>query len=461
MLRTMNRSTFDRRRFLKTSTALAGASTLGFPAITSCQSPNSKLNLAMIGVGGRGRSHLAAVEKIGEPVVAMVDVNEINLGTALEKFPKARSYGDFREFYENMGDIDAVFVTTTEHTHAFATLPALKANKHVYCEKPLTRDVHECRIITEAAAARPDLQTQMGTQMHASENFRRVVEVIESGAIGQVTECHVWTSRAWGWQTEAQAEANKDIIYTPDTPERGMPVPDALDWETWIGPAPYRDFHEFYFPGPRWYRWWDFGNGTMSDLGSHRNDLPWWALKLDAPLTIEPTSGPEPHHDIAPATMSVKYTYGARKNEKGEELSPVELTWYQGNVKPKLWNDGKIPQWTEGCLFVGEDGMLLADYSKNVLLPEEKFADFKRPEPYIAPSPGQQAEFILACKGEGPRPLCHFGYSGPLTEANHLGNVAFRANTKLEWDAKNMKFPNAPEAEKFLGRKYREGWSLE
>ncbi len=452
----MQRTDLNRRRFLKT----AAASTLGFPAITRCQSPNSKLQLGMIGVGGRGRSHLLAVEKAGEQMVAMVDVNENMLGAALDKHPEARSYGDFRDFFEKMDDIDAVFVSTTEHTHAFATLPPLRAGKHVYCEKPLTRDVHECRIVTEAAA-KAGVHTQMGTQIHASENYRRVVEAIESGAIGQVSEVHVWTSRAWGWQTKEQAEANKDRIYTPDTPERGMPVPDGLDWDLWIGPAPYRDFHEWYFPGPRWYRWWDFGNGTMSDLGSHRNDLPWWALHLDAPLTIEPVSGPDPHHDIAPATMSVKYTYGSRKGANGDELSPVELTWYQGNVKPKIWNEGKIPQWGEGCLFIGEEGMLIADYSKNILLPEEKFADYQRPDPYIDPSPGQQEEFLLACKGEGPQPLCHFGYSGPLTEANHLGNVAYRAGKKLEWDAKNMKIPNAPEAEKFLGRKYREGWSLE
>lgn len=427
---------------------------LGFPAITSCQSPNSKLNLGMIGVGGRGRSHVKAALDLGEHIVAMVDVNEINLGAGLEQAPQARSYGDFRDFFGQMDDIDAVFVSTTEHTHAFAMLPPLRAGKHVYCEKPLTRDVNECRIVTEVAAA-AGVQTQMGTQIHASENYRRVVELIESGAIGPVTECHVWVSRAWGLQSEAEAERNKDIIYTPDTPERGMPVPDGLDWDLWIGPAPYRDFHEFYFPGPRWYRWWDFGNGTMSDLGSHRNDLPFWALALDAPLAIEPLSGPPPHHDIAPATMSVKYTYGARGDRP-----PVELTWYQGDVKPSLWNEGRIPPWNDGCLFIGEEGMLLADYGKNLLLPEEKFAGFTPPDPYIAPSPGQQAEFILACKGEGPRPLCHFGYSGPLTEANHLGNVAYRAGSKLEWDREQMKFPNAPEAEKYLSRPYREGWSL-
>lgn len=453
----MTHSQTDRRRFLRTAGLAVGGASLGFPAITRCQSRNSKLGVALIGVGGRGRSNMQATLDAQEDIVALVDVNEGNLAAALEKAPKARRHADFREFFaDRLDDVDAVVVSTTEHTHAFAILPALRAGKHVYSEKPLTRDVHECRRIVEEAASRPDLMTQMGTQIHAGENYRRVVELVESGAIGPVREVHSWVSRAWGWQTQEEAERNKDIIYTPDTPAKGMPVPDGLDWDLWIGPAPFREFHEYYFPGPRWYRWWDFGNGTMSDLGSHRNDLPWWALKLDAPLTVEPIAGPPPHHDIAPATMAVKYTYGARG-----ELPPVELTWYQGATKPAVWREGKIPQWGDGTLFIGDGGMLLADYSKHVLLPEEKFAGFEPPEPYIAPSPGQQAEWFLACRGEGPLPLCHFGYSGPLTEANHLGNVAYRAAKKLEWNAEAMAFPNAPDAERFLKRDYREGWSLD
>lgn len=446
----------SRRHFLKQAGSIAAGSTFGFPAITRCQSPNSKLGVALIGVGGRGRSHVDETLKLGEDIIALIDVDENHLGSALTKAPKARSGKDFREFYSGrLDDIDAVFVSTTEHTHAFAILPALRAGKHVYSEKPLTRDVLEARLVTETAAARPELMTQMGTQMHASENYRRAVELIESGAIGPVREVHVWVSRAWGWQSQEDAEKNKDIIYTPDTPSKGMPVPPGLDWDLWIGPAPYRDFHEFYLPGPRWYRWWDFGNGTMSDLGSHRNDLPWWALKLDAPKTIEPIAGPPPHHDIAPASMAVKYTYGARG-----EMPPLELSWYQGMEKPAIWREGRIPQWANGCLFIGDGGMLMVDYNELALLPEEKFKGYQPPAPSIPPSPGQQAEWILACKGEGPKPLCHFGYSGPLTEANHLGNVAYRAATKLEWDPTNLKFPNAPEMERFLKRDYREGWSL-
>jgi len=442
---------FSRRKFVKTVTA--STAVLGFPAITRSKSPNGKLNIGLIGVGGRGRSHVNACRY--EDIVALCDVNANSLKGALKTAPEARTYKDLRDFFGKLEDIDAVVVSTTEHTHAFATLPALLAKKHVYCEKPLTRDVHECRIITEAAA-KAGVQTQMGTQIHAGENYRRVVELIQAGAIGPVSEVHTWVSRAWGWQSPEDAKRYRDILSTQDTPKEGKPVPDTLDWDLWIGPAPFRAFHTNYFPGPRWYRWWDFGNGTMSDLGSHRNDLPWWALKLDVPLTIEPLSGPKPHHDIAPASMSVKYTFAAR----GNGYPAVEHTWYQGTEKPKIWHEGGIPKWGNGSLFIGEEGMLLADYGKHLLLPEKKFEGFKRPKRSIPPSPGQQAEWIRACKGEGPEPLCNFAYAGPLTEANHLGNVAYRAGKKLEWEPKNMKFPNAPEAEKYLGRSYRKGWKL-
>ncbi len=441
----------SRRRFLQASVSIGGAS-LGFPAIVSCQSPGSKLNLAVIGTGGRGGSNLKKVSE--ENIVALCDVNEVNLGKAKEQHSKAKTFNDFRRLYDGLkeGEFDAVVVSTTEHTHAFATLPALQQKKHVYCEKPLTRDVHEARIITQAAAD-AGVATQMGTQIHAGDNYRRVVELIQSGSIGKVGEAHVWVSRAWGWQSVEDAKKNKDIISTQERPKEAMTPPDTLDWDLWIGPAPMRPFHTDYFPGPKWYRWWDFGNGTMSDLGSHRNDLPFWALNLDAPLSIE-AGGPPPHPEIAPASMWAKYEYGARG-----EMPPVSLTWHQGVEKPEIWREKGIPQWGDGVLFIGDKGMVLADYSKHILLPEADFKDFKYPPQTIASSPGQHEEWILACKTGSPTGS-PFSYAGPLTEANHLGNVAYRAGQKLEWDAKNMKFPNAPDAEQYLGREYREGWKL-
>ena len=437
----------NRRRFLTTTAASSAA--LGFPAITSSQSPNSKLNVAAIGVGGRGGGNLGQVART-EHIVALCDVNGNNLNAAAAKHTAAKTYRDFRELYadDNL-DFDAVVVSTTEHTHAFATLPALKRKKHVYCEKPLTRDVYEARVITEAAA-KAGVATQMGTQIHAGENYRRVVELVRAGAIGTVTDVHVWVGRAWGWKPAGQGG---DIVDINDRPAEEHPVPDYLDWDLWIGPAPYRPYNNVYFPGPKWYRWWDFGNGTMSDLGSHWNDLPAWALDLDAPLTVE-AGGPPPHPEIAPASMWARYTYPARGGR-----APLNLTWYQGTEKPDLWTNGKIPKWGSGCLFVGSGGMLLADYGKHLLLPEDKFKTYDRPERSIPKSIGHHQEWVHACKTGDPT-TCNFAYAGPLTEANHLGNVAYRTGSKFTWDTKALKSPDNPAANKFISRTYREGWEL-
>jgi predicted dehydrogenase len=435
---------------------VAASTVIAAPRIISARSPNSKLNLAFIGVGGRGGRNLK--EMIDENVVALCDVNSANLDRAKDQCPQARTFRDFRKMYDALGDndFDGVVVSTAEHTHALATMPALKRKKHVYCEKPLTINVHEARAITEAARA-AGVVTQMGNQNHSNDNFRRVIELIQADAIGPVREVHVWVSRAWGWQSEADAKANKDIVWVTDRPKEAMSVPPELDWDLWLGPAPERPFHEVYFPGPKWYRWWDFGNGTMSDLGSHWNDLPFWAMKLDAPKTIE-ASGPPPHPEIAPASMMATYEYGPRG-----DMPALKLTWHQGMSKPKLWTEGKIPQWTNGMLFVGEKATLLADYTKHQLLVDGKnlatFAPFKVPPQSLPNSPGQHAEWIAVCKNGGTTGS-NFDYAGKLTEANHLGNVAFRAGKKLTWDADRMRFPNAPEAEQFLGREYRKGWSL-
>jgi predicted dehydrogenase len=426
----------NRRKFLQ-QTGLAGVGywIAGSSLLAQSRSPNEKLHIGIIGAGGRGAANTASVAS--ENIVALVDVDEKNLGRAAEKHPKAKKYNDFRKLFDQAKEIDAVVVSTTEHTHALATLTAIKLGKHVYCEKPLAHSVWETRVVREAAK-QSKVATQMGTQIHASDNYRRVVELVQTGAIGAIRECHVWVARGWGGG---------------DRPTDQPPVPAHLHWDLWLGPAPERPYHPVYFPGPNWYKWWDFGGGVLPDLGSHWNDLPFWALKLRHPLTIE-AEGPPVHPETAPATLTVRYEFPAR-----DTLPAVRLTWYHGGKKPDLVTEGKVPAWGSGVLFVGERGMLLADYGKHQLLPEGEFAGFKRPEPFLPRTLGHHAEWIAACKTGSPT-TCHFDYSGALTEANLLGNVAYRVGKKLEWDPTNLRAKNCPEADRYLHPEYRKGWSL-
>ncbi|WP_182867921.1 Gfo/Idh/MocA family protein [Rhodopirellula sp. JC639] len=445
----------DRRRFLvqNTAVAAAAATSVALAPRRVRAAANDRLKVAFIGVGGRGGSNLKAIRGTGRvDVVAICDVDNRFLENTAKQFPAARKFRDFRKLYDAVGkQIDAAVVSTTEHTHAYATMPALQLGKHVYCEKPLAYNIAETRAVTEAAG-RAGVVTQMGTQIHASENYHRVVELIQSGAIGDVHEAHVWVGRAWGLQSEAEAKKN-DRLFVDARPETGMTPPSYLDWDLWLGPAPERPFHQVYFPGPNWYRWWDFGNGTMSDLGSHWNDLPFWALELDAPETVE-AFGPPPHPEIAPASMSAEYQYGRR----GDRV-PVKLTWHQGTHKPEIWKRGEIPQWNSGVLFIGSKGMLLSDYRKHLLLPESEFKDFVYPDPFIPDSPGHHAEWVAACL-DGGKTGSPFSYAGPLTEANHLGNVAYRVGKKITWDPVNMNCTGCPEADPFIRREPRAGWSL-
>ncbi len=445
----MNRN-ISRRRFIHQSGVLA-ASALAFPSFVRARNLNEKLNIAIIGAGGRGASNMGSVSS--ENITAICDVAETSLNRAGELHPKAKKYVDFRKLFDEEKNFDAVVVSTCEHTHAFATLAALQRDKHVYCEKPLTHNIWEARVIREAAA-KAKVATQMGIQIHSGDNYRRVVELIQAGAIGTVSEVHVWVSRAWGWQPNAEAAQKAgDIVFSHERPTEASPIPKGLDWNLWLGPAPERPFNEVYYPGPKWYRWWDFGNGTMSDLGSHWNDLPFWALKLKAPTSIE-ASGPPPHPEIAPASMQCTYEF-----PQTDVAPAIRMSWYQGTNKPEIWQNGKIPQWGDGVLFIGSEGMLLSNYGEHVLLPEAKFKDFKRPDPTIPPSMGQHGEWIHACKTGEPT-TCNFEYSGWLTEANHLGNVAYRAGQKLIWDADGLTATNCPDADRFIKREYRKGWKL-
>ncbi|MCC7084045.1 MAG: Gfo/Idh/MocA family oxidoreductase [Pirellulales bacterium] len=460
---TGQRSNFTRRDFLQ-STAVGGAMALAAPAFLRAGTAGDKLNVAIIGCGGRGTANLdgvsgkqvdpktKAVKYTGENIVALCDVHEDNLNKAAQEFPQAKKFRDFRKLYDEANLFDAVVISTPEHCHAFATMPALQLGKHVYCEKPLTHSVWEARVIREAAT-KSKVATQLGTQIHAGDNFRRVVELIQANVIGPVREVHVWVSRARGRQTPEEAARHRDPVTAQDRPTESMPVPAGLDWDLWLGPASARPFHDVYVPGPKWYRWWDFGGGTMSDLGSHWNDLPFWALNLDFPLTVE-ASGPLPHPELAPASMTATYEFGPRGNRPA-----VKLYWYQGTYRPELLLEKKIPNWGDGVLFVGESGMVLSDYYKHILLPEDRFKEFQHPEQSIPNSIGHYEEWTQACK-TGSSTTCNFGYAGRVTETNHLGNIAFRIGKKLLWDAAKLTATNAPEAAPLIRRDYRQGWSL-
>ncbi len=429
-----------RREFLRTS-ALVGAGfwVAGRRAFAQTTSPSEKFGVAVIGVNGQGAWNLKQVSNPEAAelcnVVALCDVDEPRAAEARSRFPKARFYTDFRRIFDQR-DVDAVLVATPDHTHAAAALPALRLGKHVYCEKPLAHDVREIRLMREAAA-KAKVATQMGTQIHSHNNYRRVVELIQTGAVGEVREVHVWVEREWGGV---------------ERPTERPPIPEGLHYGLWLGPAPERPYHPTYLPAG-WRAWWDFGGGTLADMACHYMDLPHWALDLRHPLTVQ-AEGPPVHPESCPIWLIVKYQYPARG-----KLPPVSLTWYNGKRRPHHFAEGLLPQWGDGCLFVGSKGMLLADYDRHVLLPEKDFAGFKRPEPFIPESIGHHLEWLEACK-TGEKTTCNFDYSGALAETVLLGNVAYRSGKKLAWDAKRAAVTNTREADKYLDLPRRKGWEL-
>ena len=425
----------NRREFLGRSVAAAAAASAVTIVPAFAESPNEKLNVAVIGVSGRGAANLGGVSS--QNIVALCDVDKNRLGGAAAQFPKAKTYADFRKMLDEVDkQIDAVVISTPDHTHAPPGVMAMKMGKHCYCEKPLTHCVYECRMMAETAK-KNKLVTQMGTQIHALDNYRRVVELVEAGAVGSIGEVHVWCGASY-------SPGNRPT----DTP----PVPEGLDWDLWLGPAPYRAYHPAYVPF-KWRGWWDFATGGLGDFFCHYSDLPFWALKLRHPTSVQ-AEGPPVHPDSCHPWMIVRYEFPARG-----ELPPVKLTWYDGGKRPPLQKQENLPDWGSAVLFVGSKGMLLADYNRRMLLPESAFAGFQPPEPTIPNSIGHHKEWIEACKSGGPT-TCNFDYSGALAEAALLGSVAYRTGRQLDWDAENLKATNCPEADPYINRKYREGWSL-
>ncbi len=432
-----SKSRFSRRNFLKASAAGAAAVSSGVwseLAPAQSTSPNEKLNIACVGTANRASADINGV--VSENIVALCDVDKNYLDRAAAKFPNARTYADYREMLEKEAKkLDAVVVGTTDHHHAPASIRAIRAGLHCYCEKPLTHTVHESRVVAEAATQR-GLATQLGTQIHAGENYRRVVEIIQAGTIGDIGEVHVWVGKGWGGG---------------ERPEGGQEPPPTLDWDLWLGPAPVRPFWPGrYHPG-QWRRWWDFGSGTLGDMACHYMDLPFWALKLRHPTVCE-AEGPPVHPETCPLGLIVRYQFPER-----DGLPPVKLTWYDGNLIPREVAGERVPG--SGVMFIGSQGNMFANYGSYRLFPKEKYADFQPPERSIPPSIGHHAEWIKACKDGSPT-TCNFDYSGALTEAVLLGNVAYRTGKKLEWDAAKLKATNCPEADQYIRKEYRSGWEV-
>lgn len=425
-----------RREMLRNGTlAGVGVWLSGSSVRAGSKSPNEKLNIGIIGVNHRGKANTKSVSS--ENIAALCDVDDNYLAEAAKEFPKAKTYNDWRQLVDQQ-DLDAVVVSTTDHTHAPASVWAMRRGLGVYCEKPLAHSVYEARVVQETYN-KAKVATQMGTQIHATDNYRRVVELIQSGAIGPVREVHVWCGR---------------IGPSPERPKEEHEVPKHLHWDLWLGPAPWRAYHSSYLPGcTTWEQRWDFGNGCLGDMGSHLIDLPFWALKLRDPLTAE-AEGSHLSQESYPNWLIAHWEHPARG-----DMPPLKLHWYDGIQRPESPPGHDLSKWGIGVLFVGQKGKLLADYRRRILLPEAEFKDFQPPEAWIAPSLGHHEEWLHGCKTGAPT-LCNFDYSGKLIEHNLLGTVAFRVGKKLRWDPEKLKATNCPEADQFIRSQYREGWTL-
>ena len=431
----------NRRSFLKQSVVVGSSFTiLNSGILRAGNSPNDKLNIAVIGVGGQGKASLEGVKS--ENIVALCDVNQNNLDKAAVQFPKARTYIDWRKCLEQK-DLDAVICATTDHTHAFVNVWAMNRGLHVYCEKPLANSVHEARVVRQTYLKNKDkLATQMGTQVHAMENYRRVVEMVRHGAIGTPKKAQAWCSRM-----------PKGGNYLPQV----KPIPDHINWDLWIGPSPMHPYNPKYFGNClSWNYFWDFGSGQIGDMGSHVMDLAYWALDLRFPTTCQAKGTPH-SNDTCPQWLITDWDHPAN-----DWRPAVKVEWHDGGKKPgvpsKMFNRDNM---FHGVIFTGEKGWLLADYTYRILMLKGDMTHYQSPrqEDLIPPSPGQHAEWIIGCKTGKPT-LCNFDYSGAMIEHNLLALAAYRVGKKLDWDAKNLKATNCPEVDQYIRKTYRKGWVL-
>src|SRR4051794_1610418 len=446
-----NSDTRTRRTFLQEAAALAAGVSLSSPLMLQAAkrqvAANEKLAIGVIGAGGRGWDNLQEVQS--ERIGAIADVDDERASDAFKKFPDATRYRDFRKMLDKEKSLDAVVVSTPDHMHAAAAIAAMRHGLHVYCEKPLARTIYEARRMREVAQE-TGVVTQMGQQGHALEGSRRAVEVVRSGAIGEVGEMHVWTDRPAGWWPQGE-----------ERPKESPPIPKTLDWNLWLGTAPVRPYNPVYVPF-KWRGRWDFGTGPIGDMGVHNLDTAYWALNLGIPTSADVVSTSPKTEDCPPLDSTIEIHYPAR-----DSAPPVKLLFYDGKRLPpsELFHGEAISD--NGSLMIGTKGTL---YTRTwhggenaedmfLLLPRKKFVGYEPPTPTLPRPKEHHLEWINACKG-GPPTQSNFAYASKLTEGLLVGLLAVRVGKKIEWDEKQMRAVGCPEADEFIRPKFRAGWEV-
>lgn len=420
-------SELNRRELLLGGAGLALGATEAIGATDArAQSPNQRLNVAVIGIGGQGTFSINELAKFlpAESFVALCDVDDERAGKVYERFPKAKKFYDWREMLAKMGaEIDAVVIATPDHTHFHPARQAIQMGKHVYLEKPMAHSVWEVRELTKLAEQKK-VATQLGVQRHTLPALHKAVEIVQSGMLGKVTEVHSWIASSRGM---------------PPAPTEMPPVPSTLKYDLWLGPAPERPYTPEIVPY-KWRFFWDYGTGEAGNWGCHILDIPYWALGLTYPKRVNYHDGDPVHAVTTPTKFHV--SFGFERD--------LTLHWYQGT--PAILKEKGLDPKGMNNLFIGEKGMLLCGFDKTQLIGVEGEPSVKLPK-----SPGFHREWVQAIQGGTPA-TCHFGYSGPMTETVLLGNVAYRAQASFDWDAKKLKASD-PKAEALIRPHFRKGWS--
>lgn len=442
-------NSISRRRFLRSTAAMA-AGTAIIPNLISC-SPSRKINIAIIGVGGRGKAQWS--ECTEENVVAMCDVDQQRAREGFNAYPNAKKYKDYRKMFDEMGSqIDAVMVSTPDHSHFPAAMAAMQLGKHVYVEKPLAHNVWQLRTLKKAAH-HYNVITQMGNQGHATDGIRRVKEWVDAGIIGEVKEVLAWFNGP-------EFGPDKYFEKTDSYPPSEQPIPDGLDWNLWLGPAAERPFNSAYVP-KSWRGFYDFGNGELGDWACHTLDAPFWSLDLGMPTATECTFNSGAPQGFLPDKSIIQFEFPQRGNKP-----PVTLKWHEGGLKPENrpeWKLDELPK--SGMIMIGEKQNIITGGRPNnaqLMMPKEEWDAWVKNEMPAPTIPriegGPQQEFLRAVKDEGPLPGSNFDYATELTEMAALGVLAQRFNTRIEYDAANMKVTNHEAMENYIKEPMREGW---